>query len=233
MRRTLWRNTIFDHSDGVGASPVVAAQLHPYTVMLCWIKVSLSIELRLSCSNPSIFSWTVVCFQSNRLVLPNFDCIMTQWPNKLRDSGEIRLAQLCHYVVKRWWYYVSCFMVPANDKWEIFCNREQWYRGHGKQCCPLCLVMHHNYFECPLNRPRQNGRHFPDDIFKCIFLNVNAWISIKISLKFVPKVPINKNSSLVQIMAWRRSGDKPLSEPMMVSLLTHICVTRPQWVKDH
>ena len=33
-------------------------------------------------------------------------------------------------------------------------------------------------------------------------------------------------------MAWRRPGDKPLSEPMMVSLLTHICVTRPQWVKS-
>ena len=31
-------------------------------------------------------------------------------------------------------------------------------------------------------------------------------------------------------MACRRPGDKPLSEPMMVSLLTHICVTRPQWV---
>ena len=31
-------------------------------------------------------------------------------------------------------------------------------------------------------------------------------------------------------MAWRRPGDKPLSEPMLVSLLTHICVTRPQWV---
>ena len=50
------------------------------------------------------------------------------------------------------------------------------------------------------------------------------------SLKFVPKGPINNYPSLVQIMAWRRSGDKPLSEPMMVSLLTHICVTRPQWV---
>ena len=36
--------------------------------------------------------------------------------------------------------------------------------------------------------------------------------------------------TLVQIMAWRRPGDKPLSEPMMVSLLTQICVTRPQWV---
>ena len=32
-------------------------------------------------------------------------------------------------------------------------------------------------------------------------------------------------------MAWRQIGDKPLSEPMMVNLLTHICVTRPQWVK--
>ena len=32
-------------------------------------------------------------------------------------------------------------------------------------------------------------------------------------------------------MAWRRPGDKSLSEPMMVSLLTHICVTWPQWVK--
>ena len=31
-------------------------------------------------------------------------------------------------------------------------------------------------------------------------------------------------------MAWRRPGDKPLPEPMLVSLLTHICVTRPQWV---
>ena len=81
-------------------------------------------------------------------------------------------------------------------------------------------------------RPRQNGRHFPDDIFKWIFLNENVWISINISLKFVPRGPINNIPKLVQIMAWRRPGDKPLSEPMVVSLLTHICVTRPQWVKD-
>ena len=79
-------------------------------------------------------------------------------------------------------------------------------------------------------RSRRNRRHFADAIFKCIFLNENAWISLKISLKFVPKVPINNIPSLVQIMAWHRSGDKPLPEPMMVSLLTHICVARPQWV---
>ena len=79
-------------------------------------------------------------------------------------------------------------------------------------------------------RPRQNGCHLPDDIFKRIFLNENVWISLKISLKFVPKVPINNVPALVLIMAWCCPGDKPLSEPMMVSLLTLICVTRPQWV---
>ena len=80
-------------------------------------------------------------------------------------------------------------------------------------------------------RPRQNGRHFPDDIYKSIFLNENAQISIKFSLKFVPRGPINNIPALVQIMAWRRLSDKPLSEPMMTSVLTHLCVTRPQWVK--
>ena len=55
-------------------------------------------------------------------------------------------------------------------------------------------------------RPRQNGRHFPDDIFKCIFLNEDVRISIQISLKFVPKGPINSIPALVQIMAWRQSA---------------------------
>ena len=79
-------------------------------------------------------------------------------------------------------------------------------------------------------RPRPNRRHFADDIFKYIFENENEWISPRISLKFVPKIRISNIPALVQIMAWRRPGAKPLSEPMMVSLLTHICVTRPQWV---
>ena len=68
-------------------------------------------------------------------------------------------------------------------------------------------------------------------IFKCIFLDENVWISIKISLKFVPNCPIDNIPALVQIMACHRPDNKSLSEPMMVSLLMHICVTRPQWVK--
>ena len=48
---------------------------------------------------------------------------------------------------------------------------------------------------------------------------------------FVPKGLINNIPALVLIIARRQPGDKPLSEPMMVSLWTHICVTRPQWIK--
>ena len=62
---------------------------------------------------------------------------------------------------------------------------------------------------------RLNGRHFADDIFKCIFLNENVWIPSNISLKFDPQGPINNIPALVQIMAWRRPGDKPLSGPMI------------------
>ena len=78
-------------------------------------------------------------------------------------------------------------------------------------------------------KPTQDGRHFPDDIYTCIFLNENEWHSIKMSLKFVA---INNFPALVQIMAWRRPGNKPLSEPMMVVLPIHICVTLPQWVNS-
>ena len=79
-------------------------------------------------------------------------------------------------------------------------------------------------------RPKQNGRHFADDTFNNIFVNENVRILITFSLIFVPKGSINNIPALVQIMAWRRWGDKPLSEPMMVRLPTDICVTRPQWV---
>ena len=82
-------------------------------------------------------------------------------------------------------------------------------------------------------RPRRKGHHFADDILKCIFYSENIWISIKISLKFVPMSPINNILALVQIMAWRHPSDKPLSGAMMVSYSTHLCVTRPQWVNSN
>ena len=104
-----------------------------------------------------------------------------------------------------------------------------YIHGSFSVACNFSSILYHQWQFNTL-RPRQNGWHFPDDILKCIFLNENVWILIEMSLKFVPKGPINNIPALVQIMAWHRLGDKPLSEPMMVRLLTQIYVTRPQWV---
>ena len=83
-----------------------------------------------------------------------------------------------------------------------------WHEKCSKICQIVPVVKYHHWYNTL--RPGRNGRHFADDIFQCIFLTENACISIKISLKFVHKGPINKISALVQIMARRRPGDKPL-----------------------
>ena len=58
-------------------------------------------------------------------------------------------------------------------------------------------------------RPRQDGRHFADDIFRCILLNENVWIPNKISLKFVPKGRILNQWWLVH---WRIYASPGLNE---------------------
>ena len=103
-----------------------------------------------------------------------------------------------------------------------------WTAHHVK--AEMCILEDDGFDLAYTLRPRQDGRHFADDIFTCIFFNENCCSLMKFSVKYVRKGPIDNNPALVQIMAWRRSGDKPLSEPIMVILLTHICVTRPQWV---
>ena len=81
--------------------------------------------------------------------------------------------------------------------------------------------MPHPFFQgCfTINFPGQNGHHFPDDIFKCIFLNENARISIEVSLKFVPRDPIDNKSSLVKVMACRLLGATPLPDPMLTQFI--------------
>ena len=73
-------------------------------------------------------------------------------------------------------------------------------------------------------------------ISQTTFSNAFSWLKMyKFQLRFhwslFPRVKFTIfHPALVQIMAWHRPGDKPLSEPMMIILLTHICVTQPQWV---
>ena len=53
------------------------------------------------------------------------------------------------------------------------------------------LILRPSFLEINTFRSRQDGRHFTDDIFKCIFSNEIVQVSIKIPLKFIPKGPVN------------------------------------------
>ena len=75
------------------------------------------------------------------------------------------------------------------------------------------------------------GRGKMADILQTTLSNAFSWMKIYEFRSLFHRDPINNIPALVQIMAWRRPGDKPLSEPMMVNILTHICATPPQWVK--
>ena len=72
------------------------------------------------------------------------------------------------------------------------CTSHTWYK-------PLFRIMKHRA-EFNTLRPRQNGRHFADEIFKYFFFY------FQISMKNASKDPINLNPALIQIMAWRRWG---------------------------
>ena len=124
-------------------------------------------------------------------------------------------------------------------------ENDKWWKITRKLC--ITIIIYYNatqsfpfeipfwfglrYRPCLFNalRPRQNCRHFADDIFKIIIFEWKCINFLKISQKCVPKVRIINIPALVQIMAWHQRGDKSI--PMM-SLVTdaYICVTRPQWV---
>ena len=124
----------------------------------------------------------------------------------------------CH--TRKWIW--KCFLQNTSETWDYityiffsFLIRRQWCTGWTRPrfyICILCKVCHISFNTL---RHRENGRHYPEDIFKWIFVTENAWILIKISLKFVPSGPINNSPPFVQVMAWHRPGDTPLSLPMM------------------
>ena len=98
-----------------------------------------------------------------------------------KHPGRWGIVLILMLTIHQWfmcWFSDICF------HWAL--AREQLY-------WPLSLLAwlcdkHNHVLWFNIFRPRQNGRNFPDDIFKCIVLNENVWISIKISLKFVPSV---------------------------------------------
>ena len=134
-------------------------------------------------------------------------------------------------------YVVSWVLFNYGLMWILFFVYEIHLSWNGSYLKRLqCWWIRHyrmmSVFTINTLRPRQSRLQFADDTFKCIFCNENVWIPIQISLKFVPKGSINNITASVQIMVWRRPGDKPLSEPMLARLPTHISVIRPhEWSK--
>ena len=180
---------------------------------------------------------------------------MVKWPTFYKVVLNQNFAELFSLAFNCQHWFRQCVGIESATD---YCTSQWWPRSltHNAGGCPIiwqCLMILKTIFialtmfflndwgnlmrhrampRVNLLRPRQNGRHFSEDICKCIFLNGNVWISIEISLKFISKGQINNIPALVQIMAWRRPGDKPLSEPMMIILLTHICVARPHKINS-
>ena len=115
-------------------------------------------------------------------------------------------------------FITGCTESCQNDNFQ--CSQWWKFRQNDDISVSVCVMLWLWILQISFNtwRPRWNGRHFADDIF----LNENVWISLKISLAFVPKFRINNIPALVMIMAWRSTCATPLPEPLMVNLLTHM-----------
>ena len=130
------------------------------------------------------------------------------------------------------WYKNITFVMKRIRK-QIYVQ-ERWPRClRVKTLMPVDTYMHQWTRPPSVNtlRLRQNGHHFADDIFE---MHILGWKCMNFDYNYknyVPKGAINNIPVLVQIMTWHWPGNKPLSETMMVRLLTHICITRTQWVK--
>ena len=138
-------------------------------------------------------------------------------PSKLRvtglcagnspGTGEFPAQMASNMVTRKKFPFDDVITKPhhISQCFNILASNTTSYQSYVKYHFVLCIS--YRKLVIKILGPRQNDRHFSDDIFKRIFVIGNVRISLKISLKFVPNV---------QIMFWRRPGDWPLSEPMIV-----------------
>ena len=122
---------------------------------------------------------------------------------------------------------LQCLFLKMHRVWNWFCNI-------ASENVVMCYRRDHTHTVISqqnktaiTHRGREiiaaNWRHF-----RIHFLEL--WLK---SHRISPKDPINNMPALVMILAWLRQGDKPLSESMMVSSLTHICAIRSEWVNTN
>ena len=128
---------------------------------------------------------------------------LRQWVNMIYISIEYQLKFILRFQI-----LLTSFGASASGGFHltITCHMPSVIIISGKQSARELLPKinarkHcHPWFSSRAIFTEENGRHFADDIFKCILLNENCCIFIQVSLKFVPKGPNENNSVLVKVM---------------------------------
>ena len=134
-----------------------------------------------------------------------------RWPGDSPHKGPVTRKKLPFDDVIMLLYNVFFGQWNCSTSYGYHTIPTQAWPGYAQESSMFCMS-HSALNSSPSG---QNGRHFTDDIFLCIFMNEKFCLLVQISQKFVPNGPIDDNQALAQIMAWRRIGDKPLSEPML------------------
>ena len=143
--------------------------------------------------------------------------------HRCRSVFAVHVLCIADYVIIRYTPAIDCQCI----RYVFAVQSHEWHANTQQQRYDWCHhVLRLDYNLLQMTVLTHWGRDKMARHFQAHFLRR---ISIHISLKFVPRSPIINTPTMVQVMAWRRLGDKPLFEPLMVRLSTHICVTRPQW----
>ena len=149
----------------------------------------------------------ILCKNLNSLRPSDAYVCQLTWP-LLVQKMACRLVGAKHYLYQ-WWNIVN--WTPGNKfQWNFNWNSYICIQENAVEHViwkmaailsqPQCVKLRYGCsFRSVINSspPGENGRHFTDNIFKCIYLNENVWFSLKISMKFVPVVPLDNNPALV------------------------------------
>ena len=188
----------------------------------------------------------VDCFEKSWLAKQSCWCVCVMLSDKICAIGitpnsginsllaELRTLQLflvgtvvhCHNCKKQWFFtirmshfFIICTLLSLSKFVFFSDSRHQLkatFLGHRWQWTDITSLQSWFNMSFVLGI-RPTLTHWGRVKMAAIFKNENVWILIKVSLKFVPKGPINNIPTPIQIMAWRLPADKPLSEPMVIS----------------
>ena len=207
----------------------------------CTVSKRSCVVLR-SCGSLLVFIlWTTACNVLSYCMDSNKKCndCMTSWLYNTR-AENIKISyfwtfpqgtNLAEVFMAQFHGILSCMMVTMACK----CILLHYSHACDDHCYSYCsnALLTRLLSSTPINSslPGQYGRRFADDLFRGNFVNERFCNLILISLKFIPMGTIDNKAALVQVMAWRWIGNKPLPEPMLTQFTDVLINRRPITVR--